>query len=157
MDPSSVQKIGAVPPRRERLRFLLDGIEVRGTAPVGTVSGVLDQIAFGGQLVQSAFHCGAGELQVSGNRPDPRPAFALGVRAILEIHIDGHGPVRDIRVGVDSSKETHTSSSFGFAIACIFLSMPTPICFWGDSSGAWLASGESLALRMACSSSCRLA
>ena len=109
MNLPSGQKIGAVPPWRERLRFLLDGIEVRGAAPVRTVPLLLCEISFGGQLVQGALDCGAGELQVGGDGAYPRPAFALGVGAVLEVHINGHGPVGNVRIGVDSSEVAHSA------------------------------------------------
>lgn len=85
----------------------MDRIEVGRAAPIGPVAFLLNEIPLGSQLVQGTLHRGAGELQVGGDGAYPKPAFALGVRAVLEVHIDGHGPVGDIRVGVDGSKKAH--------------------------------------------------
>ncbi len=90
----------------------MDGIEVGGTAPIRAVSNCLDEIAIVSQLLQSTFYRGAGELQVGSNGSYSRPALALPIRAILQVHIDRHGPVGDIRVGIDGSKVAHGSFSF---------------------------------------------
>lgn len=51
--------------------------------------------------------CGAGEVEVGGDGVDPRPTLAFSVGAIAEVHIDGEGTVRKLRVGIDSSKQAH--------------------------------------------------
>ncbi len=57
----------------------MDRIEVRCAAPVGPVAFFPGKIPLGGQLVQSAFHRGAGEFEVGDDSVYLRQEFTLGV------------------------------------------------------------------------------
>ena len=73
---------------------LFERIEVGGVAPVGAVSGQLGKITVLLQIRQCPLDGTAGEIHISRNRLDPRPAASRAVGPILEIHIDRYSPGR---------------------------------------------------------------
>ena len=88
-----VQQTGAAPPWRRAAFFaaLSDGVQIGGTATVGSMSGNLLQVAMLLQIMKRPLHRGAGQLHVRSNGVDARPALALGIRAIPQVHINGLG------------------------------------------------------------------
>ena len=50
------------------------------------------------QIIQSPLDGGAGEPQLGGDGPYPRPALALAVGMVLQVHIHRSGPV--VQVGL---------------------------------------------------------
>ena len=110
MNLPSVQENGTVPPWREGL-FSSDCIEIGCAATVGPMPRCPGKVALCLQFIQSTLHGGAGQLEPRGNCIDSRPALALAIGAILEVHIDRHGSMGDIRVGIDGSKITHSPTS----------------------------------------------
>lgn len=53
-----------------------------------------------------------GHAEIGRNGLDPRPAFALGGRHALEIHIDRFSPMRQAVVGVDGVKIADPTTSY---------------------------------------------
>lgn len=90
---------------------LFERIEIGGVAPIGAVSGQLGKIAVLLQIRQCPLDGAAGEVHISRNRLDSRPAASCVVGPILEIHIDGYSPGRQERVGVNAVKVAHRSTS----------------------------------------------
>ena len=73
---------------------LFERIEVRGVTPVGAVSGQLGKIAVLLQICQRPLDGAAGEVHISRNRLDPRPATSRTIGPVLEVHINGYSPGR---------------------------------------------------------------
>jgi len=48
------------------------------------------------QIIQGPLDGGAGEVQLGGDRPYSRPAFALTVGVIFQVHIDRSGSVAEV-------------------------------------------------------------
>ena len=70
-----------------------DAIQVAGQAAVGTAAVRTLQESMTLQVCQRPLHGAAGQLQVLRNPADAGPAGAVGVRAVLEVHIDRLGPM----------------------------------------------------------------
>ena len=90
--------------------FFGNRVEVGGVASVFSVSVILLEIPGFFQIRNRPLDRGAGEAEVSGDGVDSRPTFALGVRAVAEVHIDGEGAVRKLRVRVDGPEKAHVPS-----------------------------------------------
>ena len=63
------------------------------------------------QVRQGPLHGAAGELQVLRDPADAGPAGAVGVGAVLEVHIDCLGPVGQFLIRINASKVTHVFAS----------------------------------------------
>ena len=113
MNHTWVQQTGAAPPWRRAALFaaLSDGVQIGGTAAVGSMPGSLLQIPVLLQIMKCPLHGGAGQLHVGGDGVDPRPAFALCIGTIPQVHVDRPGPGGQFGIGIDGSKVTHGSSS----------------------------------------------
>ena len=90
---------------------LFERIEIGGVAPIGAVSGQLGKIAVLLQIRQCPLDGAAGEIHISRNRLDPRPAASRAVGPILEVHIDEYSSGRQKRVSVNAVKVAHRSTS----------------------------------------------
>ena len=64
------------------------------------------------QVGDGAFDRALGKAKISGDSLDPRPAFALGGRHTLEVHIDRLGTVRQAVVSVDGIKIADGATSY---------------------------------------------
>lgn len=71
----------------------LDAVQVAGQTAVGTAAmGALQEtVTF--QICQRPLHGAAGQLQILRDPADAGPAGAVGVGAVLEVHIDRLGPM----------------------------------------------------------------
>ncbi len=83
-------------------------IEIGGIASVLPEAVVFFQIALLFQIGDGPLDGGTGQLQVTGNGLDPRPALAFGIGSIPEVHIDGLGPVAEFPVRIDVTKPAHS-------------------------------------------------
>ena len=94
-------------------RIEIGSITPIGTIPgqLGTIPGQLGKIAVLLQICQRPLDGTAGEIHISRNRLDTRPAASRTIGPILEVHIDGYSPGRQKRVGVNAVKEAHRSTS----------------------------------------------
>lgn len=90
---------------------LFQRIEIGGVAPIGAVSGQLGKIAVLLQICQRPLDGAAGEVHISRNRLDTGPAASRAIGPVLEVHIDGYSPGRQERVGVNTVKVAHRSTS----------------------------------------------
>ena len=90
---------------------LFERIEIGSITPIGTIPGQLGKIAVLLQICQRPLDGTAGEIHISRNRLDTRPAASRTIGPILEVHIDGYSPGRQKRVGVNAVKEAHRSTS----------------------------------------------
>lgn len=71
-------------------------VEQAALAAVIAPSLLLFQMAALNQVVDGAFDSTAGQVQLTGDGADGRPALTVFVGAILEIHIHRFGTVRDV-------------------------------------------------------------
>lgn len=71
----------------------------------------LFQMAGLDQIVDGAFDGAPGEMQLAGNCADGGPALAVLVGAILEVHVDRFGAVREF-LGVDGGEVAQTITSY---------------------------------------------
>ena len=108
-----VQQVSAAPPWRRAALFatLSDGVQIGCTATVGSMPGSLLQISVLLQIMKRPLHRGAGQLHVRRNGVDTRPALALGIRAIPQVHINRLSPGGQFGVCINGSEVTHCSSS----------------------------------------------
>lgn len=90
---------------------LFERIEIGGVAPIGAVSGQLGKIAVLLQIRQRPLDGTAGEVHISRNRLDARPAASRAIGPVLEVHINGYSPGRQECVGVNAVKVAHRSTS----------------------------------------------
>ena len=90
---------------------LFERIEIGSITPIETIPGQLGKIAVLLQICQRPLDGTAGEIHISRNRLDTRPAASRTIGPILEVHIDGYSPGRQKRVGVNAVKEAHRSTS----------------------------------------------
>ena len=90
---------------------LFERIEIGGVAPIGAVSGQLGKIAVLLQIRQRPLDGAAGEVHISRNRLDARPAASRAIGPVLEVHINGYSPGRQECVGVNAVKVAHRSTS----------------------------------------------
>ena len=113
MNPSRVQHMSAILPwwRVALLFCLSDGVQIGGVAAVDPMAGDLLQIAMLLQVMKCPLHGGAGQLHVGGDGVNPRPAFALGIGAIPQVHINCLSPRGQFGVCINGSEVTHCSSS----------------------------------------------
>ena len=72
---------------------LQDPIEVGSQTPILPPAVLLGDQPLLTQLIQGPLDGGAGEMQLGGNGPNPRPALALPIRMVLQVHIDRPRPV----------------------------------------------------------------
>ena len=72
---------------------LFERIEIGGVAPIGAIPGQLGKIAVLLQICQRPLDGAAGEVHISRNRLDPRPAASRAIGPVLEVHIDRLGPM----------------------------------------------------------------
>lgn len=135
-----VQQTGATLPwwRTALVAALSDGIQIGGTAAIGSMPGDLLQVAMLHQIMKRPFHRGAGKLHVCSNGVDTRPAFAIGIGAIPQVHINCLSPRGKFGVCINGSKVTHISSSpnafvrLDFRLTAVwFPSCPTNLLDWG--------------------------
>ena len=70
-----------------------DAIQAAGQAAIGTTAMGALQESMTLQVRQGPLHGAAGQLQVLRDPADAGSAGAVGVRAVLEVHIDRLGPV----------------------------------------------------------------
>ena len=84
------QQVSAALPWRRAALFaaLSDGVQIGGAATVGSMPGSLLQVAMLHQIMKRPLHRGAGQLHVRSNGVDTRPALALGIGAIPQVHIN---------------------------------------------------------------------
>ena len=73
---------------------LFQRIEIGCVAPIGAIPGQLGEIAVLLQIRQCPLDGAAGEVHISRNRLDPRPAASRAIGPILEVHINGYSPGR---------------------------------------------------------------
>ena len=108
-----VQQVSAAPPwwRATLFAALSDGVQIGGAATVGPMPGNLLQIPMLLQIMKRPLHRGAGQLHVRRNGVDTRPALALGIRAIPQVHINRLSPGGQFGVCINGSEVTHCSSS----------------------------------------------
>ena len=108
-----VQQMSAAPPWRRAALFavLSDGVQIGGTAAVGSMPGNLLQIPMLLQIMKRPLHGGAGQLHVRRNGVDTRPTLSLGVGAIPQVHINCLSPRGKFGVCINGSEVTHCSSS----------------------------------------------
>ena len=90
---------------------LFERIEVGGVTPIGAIPGQLGKIAVLLQIRQCPLDGTAGEIHISRNRLDSRPAASRAIGPVLEVHINGYSPGRQKRVGVNAVKVAHRSTS----------------------------------------------
>ena len=90
---------------------LFERVEIGSVTPIGAIPGQLGKIAVLLQIRQCPLDGAAGEVHISRNRLDPRPAASRAIGPILEVHIDGYSPGRQKRVGVNAVKVAHRSTS----------------------------------------------
>ena len=90
---------------------LFERVEIGSVTPVGTIPGQLGKIAVLLQICQRPLDGTAGEIHISRNRLDTRPAASRTIGPILEVHIDGYSPGRQKMVSVDAVKVAHGFSS----------------------------------------------
>ena len=137
-----VQQVSAVPPWRRAALFaaLSDGVQIGGTATVGSMPGNLFQVAMLLQIMKCPLYRGAGQLHVRSNGVDTRPALALGIGAVPQVHINCLSPRGKFGVCINGSKVTHISSSPNAFVRLDFLltavwfqvvSCPTNLLDWG--------------------------
>ena len=136
------QQVSAAPPWRRAALFaaLSDGVQIGGTAAVGSMPGSLLQISVLLQIMKRPLHRGAGQLHVRRNGVDTRPALALGIRAIPQVHINRLSPGGQFAVCINSFEATHISSSLNAFVRLDFLltavwfqaaSCPANLLDWG--------------------------
>ena len=70
-----------------------DAIQAAGQAAIGTTAMGALQEPVTLQVRQGPLHGAAGQLQVLRDPADAGPAGAVGVGAVLEVHIDRLGPM----------------------------------------------------------------
>ena len=70
-----------------------DAIQAAGQAAIGTTAVGAFQKTMMFQVRQGPLHGAAGQLQVLRDPADAGPAGAVGVGAVLEVHIDRLGPM----------------------------------------------------------------
>ena len=90
---------------------LFERVEIGSVTPIGAIPGQLGKIAVLLQIRQCPLDGAAGEIHISRNRLDPRPAASRAVGPILEVHIDGYSSGRQKRVSVNAVKVAHRSTS----------------------------------------------
>ena len=93
-----------------RLLSLRNRIQIRRPPSVGPEPLDVHYISFTLQFRQRALNRRDGEIETGGDGFLARPAFSVGVGAILEIHIDRFRAVGQLRVGVDGSKKAQRFS-----------------------------------------------
>ena len=163
------QQVSAAPPWRRAALFaaLSDGVQIGGAATVGSMPGSLLQVAMLHQIMKRPLHRGAGQLHVRSNGVDTRPALALGIGAIPQVHINCLSPRGKFGVCINGSKVTHISSSPNAFVRLDFLLTqfgsrlhPAPrTCWMGGGSVPdphgwhmppldWLAPARCMALQM---------
>ena len=99
MNQDSVQKICRPSPWREGLFMAFSSyhmVQIRGEASVLPPTRVFPQQSGFAEVIQCALDGGAGKPQLQGNGLDSRPAAALAVRPVFEVHIHTSGPVAQI-------------------------------------------------------------
>ena len=137
-----VQQVSAAPPwwRAALFAALSDGVQIGGTATVGSMPGNLLQIPMLLQIMKCPLHRGAGQLHVCSNCVDTRPAFFIGIGAIPQVHINCLSPRGKFGVCINGSKVTHISSSpnafvrLDFRLTAVWFqvaSCPTNLLDWG--------------------------
>ena len=67
---------------------LFERVEIGSITPIGAIPGQLGEIAVLLQICQRPLDGTAGEVHISRNRLDPRPAASRAIGPILEIHIN---------------------------------------------------------------------
>ena len=60
------------------------------------------------QIIQGPLDGGAGQPQFGGDRPYPRPALALAVSVVLQVHIHRPGPMAEVGL-IDFLEVSHYS------------------------------------------------
>lgn len=85
-----------------------DRIEIRRVAAVLPEAVGTLQIPALLQIGDSPLDGGAGQLQVTGDGLDPRPALAFSIGSVPEVHINGLGPVAEFPVRIDVTKPAHS-------------------------------------------------
>lgn len=106
MNRPSVHKKRAVLPWRKIVRFSLpNDIEIGCAAAVAAKACLFLQIAVLFKFAQRTLGRAAGNVQVRRNRPDPRPALAMPVRAVMQIHIDRFRSVGKSYISIDFSEK----------------------------------------------------
>lgn len=137
-----VQQVSAVPPWRRAALLAASsyGVQIGGTAAVGSMPGGLLQISMLLQIMKRPLHRGAGQLHVRCNGVDARPAFALCVGTVPQVHINCLSPRGQFGVCINGSEVTHISSSPNAFVRLDFLltavwfqvaSCPTNLLDWG--------------------------
>ena len=89
---------------------LFERVEIGSVTPIWAIPGQLGKIAVLLQICQRPLDGAAGEVHISRNRLDPRPAASRAIGPVLEVHIDGYSPGRQKRVGVNAVKVAHRST-----------------------------------------------
>ena len=84
-----------------------DAIQAAGQAAIGTTAMGALQESMTLQVRQGPLHGAAGQLQVLRDPADAGPTGVSYVGAILQVHIDRPGAVRQILVCIDASEVTH--------------------------------------------------
>ena len=90
---------------------LFERVEIGSITPIGAIPGQLGKIAVLLQICQRPLDGTAGEVHISRNRLDPRPAASHAIGPILEVHIDGYSPGRQERVGINAVNVAHRFTS----------------------------------------------
>lgn len=103
MNPSIVHKQRRPSPWRGRSFFsclirirLLDVVQITALAAVLSPALLLKETAALFKICYGTFDCAAGQLQLSGNGTNRRVAFAILVGTVMQVHIDGSRPVRQL-------------------------------------------------------------
>lgn len=124
MNHTTDHQEGKVPPWWSGMVFSqLELVEQAALSAVVAPSLFLFQMAALDQIVDGAFDGAAREMQFTGDGADGRPALAILVGSIFQVHIHGLGAVRDI-FRVDGGKVAQMVTSYSS-------------CWIGRMGGLW--------------------